>query len=79
MNSKRKYDLRFWRNGVTSRWQAIQGDASRVAHRDIATGPLLSSHKDDHQHLALPDWKERSAIPGGTVLHGQKAVVTGQL
>jgi hypothetical protein len=52
---KRKYDLRFWRDGATSRWEVIQGDASRVTHRDIATGPLLSGQKDDHRHLALAD------------------------
>jgi hypothetical protein len=52
---KRKYDLRFWRDGATSRWEVIRGDASRVAHRDIATGPLLSGHKDDHRHLASAD------------------------
>jgi glycogen debranching enzyme len=52
---KRKYDLRFWRDGATSRWEVLQGDASRVDHRDIATGPLLSGHKDDHRRLALAD------------------------
>ena len=35
---KRRFDLRFWRDGRDTRWQVLRGEADLVAHRSFATG-----------------------------------------
>ena len=52
---QRQFDLRFWREGRTSRWEVTKGDASNAAQRDFASGPLLSGHKDGVSRLAAVD------------------------
>jgi glycogen debranching enzyme len=52
---QRQFDLRFWRDGGTSRWEVTKGDASKVTQRDFASGPFLSGHKVAVSHLAAVD------------------------
>jgi glycogen debranching enzyme len=46
---KRIYDIRFWREGVTSSWEVLRGDPARISRRAFAVGPMIwggSSYRD---------------------------------
>jgi glycogen debranching enzyme len=48
--AKQSFDLRFWRDGETTRWEVLKGEPDTIAQRSYATGSGLGT--DDSSVLA---------------------------
>jgi glycogen debranching enzyme len=43
---RKRFDLRFWRDGDSTRWEVLKGDHDSVVGRSYATESKLSAHHD---------------------------------